>query len=120
FVFVEDKAIDAEAEIGAEAALGGIEAIEEFALEQFGEETLREVLGVGGGAVPAKANVFVDGLPVGGAERVECAGAFGGVAAARGFDDGEAGEGEAAAGGSVRLSGHWLEMRMSLCRLNEG
>lgn len=71
FVFVAGVSVDAEAEIGVEAGLGGIEAVEEAALEEGGEEALGEVGGLIGITAPFEADVLVDRLPVDGDEFVE-------------------------------------------------
>ena len=71
FVFVAGVSVDAEPEIGAEAGLGGIKAVEEAAFEEGGEETLGEVGGLIGIAAPFEADVLIDRLPVDGDEFVE-------------------------------------------------
>lgn len=104
-LFIHDEAIGAKAQIGAQAALGGIEFFEQATLEKLDEEALGKILGIGGGAIPAQTNVFVDGLPVGGAEGIDSAGTFGLVGAAGGGQDRPTGHREAIRGEVGRV-GH--------------
>jgi hypothetical protein len=85
---VGDEAVEARAQVRAEARASGIEAVEEALLEGEREEALREVLGVLFGRAPFQAQVLVDGLPVGRDQRFERAPAGVGVTAPRRPDDG--------------------------------
>ena len=85
---VGDEAIEARAQVGAEARPSRVEEIEEALLEGEREEALREVLGVLFGRAPFQAQVLVDGLPVGRDQRFERAPARIGVTAPRRPDDG--------------------------------
>ena len=44
---------------------------EQFALEDFDKKTLREILRILRRPVPTQSNVFVDGPPISGAERLQ-------------------------------------------------
>ena len=99
FLLIHHKAVHAHAEIGAEPALVGVKAAEEFPLEQFGVEALGEVLGVGRHPIPPQANVFVDRLPIRRAKGVQCSSALGNVLAARRFNDRPTSGGKAASAG---------------------
>jgi hypothetical protein len=85
---VGDEAVEARAQVGAEARPFRVEAIEEALLEGESEEALREVLGVLLGRAPFQAQVLVDGLPVGRDQRFEGAPARVGVRAPRRPHDG--------------------------------
>ena len=68
FIFIRNKAVHANAQVGSQASLLWSEFFEQLALEHFDKKALRQILRFVRGPVPAQANVFVDGLPVGGAK----------------------------------------------------
>jgi len=63
YLFVHDEVSTPQAQIGAQAALIGIEGFRVRA-PAFREKTLREILSVRCSAIPAQAHIFVNGLPV--------------------------------------------------------
>ena len=87
FFLIHDEAVDAQAQIGAQAAFGGIVLGQEFAFEQFREKSLGQVLRVLGGTIPAETDVLVNGLPVGGEQSFQSAALLGGIGAAGRVDD---------------------------------
>src|SRR4029077_12296807 len=72
FVFIHDKAVHANAQIGSQPAFLRIKIVEQLPFQQFRKKALREILGRIGRTVPAPAHVFIDGLPVGRAKRLQC------------------------------------------------
>src|SRR5260370_18186399 len=86
FFLIYDEAVDAQAQIGAQPAFGGIVFGEEFALEEFRKKSLGQVLRVLSGTVPTETDVLVNGLPVSREQRVESASLFGRVVAAGRID----------------------------------
>src|SRR6266478_5290514 len=69
-------------------ALVPIEFVEQLAFEKFRKKSLREILGRLGRALPPPAHIFIDGLPVSRAQRLECLLALLGIDAARRLDHG--------------------------------
>src|SRR5258708_5371458 len=87
FFLIYDEAVDAQPQVGAQPAFGGIVFGQEVALEQLREKSLGQVLRVVRGTVPAETDILVNGLPIGGEQRFEGAGLFGGIVAAGSVDD---------------------------------
>src|SRR6266403_4652681 len=85
-VFIRNKTVHANAQIGSRPAFLGIKLFEQFAFQKFHEESLREILRHVGGPVPSPAHVLIHGFPVRRAQRFQGAPPFLGINAARRLD----------------------------------
>ena len=63
-VFVRNKTVHADAQVGSQPAFLGIKLFEQFAFQKFHEESLCEILRHVGGPVPSPAHVLIYGFPV--------------------------------------------------------
>jgi hypothetical protein len=70
-VVVRNKTVHTNTQVGSQTAFLGIELFEQVALEDFDKKSLREISRILRGPVPTQANVFVDGPPVRGTERLK-------------------------------------------------
>jgi len=96
-VFIRNKTVHANAQVGSQPAFLGIKLFEQFAFQKFHEESLREILRHVGGPVPSPAHVFIHGLPVGRAQRLQRAIPLLGINTAHRLDHRPARRGEAIA-----------------------
>src|SRR5438132_8653084 len=69
FVFVHDKAVHANTQIGSQTTFVRLEFVEQLPFEKLRKKSLRKILRIVGGPVPSPADVFVDRLPV---RRTQC------------------------------------------------